>query len=79
MQARVNPQNLIRLADIIGRKATKRAAAAVGLLPISRTTFYDMIRRGKAPKPQKIGAASVWSAADIIALVERVKSGTFNA
>lgn len=79
MQATINPQSLLRLPDIIGKKATKTSPAVAGLLPVSRSTFYNLINAGKVPKPTKLGASSVWRASEVLALVEKIGSGTFAA
>jgi predicted DNA-binding transcriptional regulator AlpA len=59
-----------RLRDIIG---DRRAEPPVkGLLPIAPSTWWDMIARGVAPRPTKLGRASLWRAADVHELIARL-------
>lgn len=47
-----------------------------GLLPISRSSFYQGVKDGLYPKPIKLGRISVWSVAEIEALLKRRQSET---
>ena len=52
---------LLRLNQIIGD---------TGLLPVSRSTIYNMINSGELPKPIKLGPRiSCWWKSDILAYV----------
>jgi predicted DNA-binding transcriptional regulator AlpA len=63
-------EGLLRLKDIIGDRRSSPPTAA--LLPIAPSTWWELVRAGEAPKPLKIGRASVWRAKDIHALIERI-------
>jgi predicted DNA-binding transcriptional regulator AlpA len=45
-----------------------------GPLPIGKTKWWDGVRKGEFPAPKKIGGATVWSAADIRALIQRIEN-----
>ena len=50
----------------------------VGILPISRTTWLRLIRKGYVPKGELlIGNKLAWRVADIREIVKRVESGEF--
>lgn len=53
---------LLRIEEIIGSDPP--------LIPLSRTGFYDAIRRGDLPKPKKIGRTSVWSETELHAAID---------
>lgn len=56
----------LRLKQIIGSRSNP------GYLPISKSTFWAMVRAGKAPRGRKLSArCTVWLEDDIIALIER--------
>lgn len=38
-----------------------------GLLGVSRSTFYSLIKAGKLPKPVKVNSLSLWPEASIVA------------
>lgn len=45
-----------------------------GYLPISRSTFYDKIKRGELPPPIKLGPRiSCWRKSDITAFIEKME------
>lgn len=51
-----------RAADICGCRTTGRA----GLLPISPSTFWRLVRAGKFPKPVKLGPnTTAWLADEV--------------
>ncbi|NBT72496.1 MAG: AlpA family phage regulatory protein [Betaproteobacteria bacterium] len=41
-----------------------------GLIPIGRTTFYQLIKSGRIPKPTKIGRVSVWRLSEVRAGID---------
>lgn len=54
----------------------KSIIAPEGPLPISRSGFWAGVREGKFPRPRKLSPRiTVWKAADITALIERIESG----
>lgn len=60
------PAGLIRLPQIIGDEAKGIPA----LIPVAKSTWYEGIAAGRYPKPVKLGRASAWRRADILALAE---------
>ena len=45
--------------------------ALVGPIPVSKSTWWQGVRDGRFPKPQKLGPrTTVWKAEDILALFE---------
>jgi predicted DNA-binding transcriptional regulator AlpA len=49
--------------------------AAAALLGISRATFWRRVSDGTFPRPVKIGAATRWRRADLLAAVDRLSTG----
>jgi hypothetical protein len=43
-----------------------------GLFNVGNTTFYELIRTGRFPKPVKLGRKSLWRAADVYAALEKL-------
>jgi hypothetical protein len=65
----MSPETLLRLAQIIGRKASKRYRAQPAIIPVCRTTWWAGVKAGRYPQPIKIGARCVaWRASEIAAL-----------
>lgn len=56
-----NPNNdrFLRVRDVIGDKESP------GIVPLSRSAWYELVRTGRAPAPVKIGRASLWRESDI--------------
>lgn len=42
---------------------------------VSTSLLYDLIAKGKFPKPLKIGSKSVWPASEVHGWVESLKEG----
>lgn len=68
MQHHANPYpafpetGLVRLSSIL---------APQGPIPVSKSTWWQGVRDGRFPKPQKLGArVTVWRVEDIRALIE---------
>ncbi|XSG84095.1 MAG: helix-turn-helix transcriptional regulator [Methylohalobius sp. ZOD2] len=59
-------KRLLRIKDIIGDKQK----GIEPIIPICRSSFYNLIREGKLPAPKKIGKVSVWRAEDIKRFIE---------
>ena len=65
----------LRLPQIIGStkksKGGKTEVITEGLIPISRTSWYDGISKGIYPPPTKLsgGRTSVWRESDVMAVV----------
>jgi predicted DNA-binding transcriptional regulator AlpA len=65
----MNPEPLLRLSQIIGRKATVRMAAIPAIIPVGRTAWWAGVKSGTYPKPVRLGGRTVaWRASDIAAL-----------
>ena len=60
-----NRSQLLRLKQIVGPK---------GLIPVSRSTWYEWVRSGKAPQPIKLGLRiTAWRREDINAFISNSK------
>ena len=59
-----------RLQDIV----TCRKKGKIGLLPISRSTFLNMVASGKFPSAAKLGKRAVcWKKSDIDAILSKLE------
>lgn len=57
----------VRLSSILAPK---------GPIPVSKSTWWQGVKEGRFPKPQKLGPrTTVWKAEDIRALFERSTNG----
>lgn len=62
-----HPEQLLRLSQIVGKD---------GILPISKATFYDLVKLGVLPKPIKLSARiSCWRKSDIIDFIKASERG----
>jgi predicted DNA-binding transcriptional regulator AlpA len=61
-----NQTRWVGIPEIVGRQGKP------GLLPISRSRFYELLQEGRLPKPQKLGRRSLWREQDLIAAVEKL-------
>ncbi len=49
-----------------------RLPAVLSVFPVAKSTWWAMVRDGRAPKPVKLGPrTSAWRATDIKALLDR--------
>ncbi len=63
---------LLRAADIYSHPATGNRPARHGLLPIGRTQFYELLKRGDIPQPDaQIGNTRLWSMSLLRSAVRR--------
>lgn len=63
----------LRLNQIVGNFNAAHPVPA--LIPIGRSTWWQWVRDGKAPKPVKLGKrTTAWRAADIAALIETLNA-----
>lgn len=63
-------QKLIRLKQIVAPR---------GIINVSKSTWYNWIKLGLAPKPMKLGKrVSVWRAADIQDWIEKSQCNNAN-
>lgn len=61
----------VRLPQIIGNPKTGTPA----IIPISRTTWLDGVKKGRFPKPVKLSErTTAWRVEDIRALIESTSS-----
>jgi len=66
--ADIHPQAMLRIQQILGTPQTP------ALLNIGRSHFYELIQRGKFPKPTKLGHISLWRAGDVLEAIHRLGS-----
>ena len=63
---------LLRAADIYSHPASDKRPARHGLLPIGRTQFYELLKRGDIPQPDaQIGNTRLWSTGLLISATSR--------
>ncbi len=61
--------HFLRLKQIIGDK--KAHPPIVGIIPISKSSWWAGVKSGKFPAPKKLGArTTVWLSTEIYALLE---------
>lgn len=66
---------LLRLSQIIGRKATRKVTALPALIPVSKTKWWKGVRSGEYPQPVKIGPrCTAWRAVDVYAVLEQINA-----
>lgn len=53
------PEALMKLPDVLR------------LTAFSKTTFYDLVKKGVAPAPLHIGASAFWRYGDVLAFLRR--------
>ncbi len=71
----MSPEPLLRVTQIIGRKASKRYRAVPALIPVCRTTWWAGVKSGHFPQPVKIGPRCVaWRVSDIVALAQQTRN-----
>lgn len=64
------------MSDKIPDNALLRLPQVLALIPISKSAWWAGCKSGRFPKPIKIGPrTTVWKAADIAALLERISKG----
>ena len=64
----------LRIAQIIGNPAAKPPIPP--RIPIGRSTWWQWVRDGKAPKPVKLSVrTTAWRSADIDALIATLNAG----
>lgn len=56
-------EKFLRLRDVLDR------------IPVGRTTWYELIKRGKAPRPIKVGHISFWKASDLQRMMKQWEEG----
>ncbi len=64
----------LRLKQILGDPDARPPVPAI--IPIGKSTWWDGIKKGRFPKPVKLGPrTTAWRAEDIYALVIRLATG----
>lgn len=62
----------LRLSHIIGKSATKNAAAVPALIPVCKSTWWAGVRTGRYPSPVKLSERiTAWRVEDIRALIRQ--------
>lgn len=62
----------LRLAQIVGKPATKNDPGIPAIYPVSKSTWWAGVRNGRFPKPVKLGERiTAWRVEDIRALIEK--------
>lgn len=65
----------LRLAQIVGKRATATSPAIPALIPVSKSTWWAGVRSGRFPKPVKLGEhMTAWRAEDLHALIVKLSS-----
>ncbi len=65
---------LIKLEDVIGSKKKDIR----GMIPMSRSAWFDGVRKGRLPKPIHLSARkTMYFRSDIVMLLEKLKSERF--
>lgn len=65
------PDPLLRLSQIIGRKATATKPAIPAIIPIGRTQWWANVKSGRYPQPVRLGRGCVaWRLSDIMTLAQ---------
>jgi predicted DNA-binding transcriptional regulator AlpA len=65
-------QQYLRASDIVRNRNTGQT----GVLSISAATWWDWVKRGKAPQPIKLSpGVTVWRLADVMAFAESLAAG----
>lgn len=67
--SRLPAEGYLRIWDILGRKAANGRPAILGMIPVSRATWYAGVKSGRFPKPIKHGGIAMWRVEEIRALI----------
>ena len=61
-------ERLLRIDDIIGN----RRKGVIGLLPMSRSKFYELVKNRTIPPPAHLGCNSFWPLSSIQAVIDSI-------
>ena len=76
MHAVPGTSNFLRLSQIVGTRATAAAPALQAIIPVSRSTWWNWVKLGKAPQAIRLSTGvTVWRAADVLAFAEAMAGG----
>lgn len=66
----------LRLAQIVGRPATKHRPSIPGIIPVCRSTWWAGVKAKRYPQPTRALGARItaWRVEDIRALIENAAS-----
>jgi prophage regulatory protein len=65
-------EGFLRLSQIVGNKTTP------AIIPISKSSWWVGVKKGKFPKPVKLGKrTTVWKISDIKSLIEKITRNGF--
>jgi predicted DNA-binding transcriptional regulator AlpA len=65
-------EGFLRLSQIVGNKTTP------AIIPISKSSWWIGVKKGKFPKPVKLGKrTTVWKISDIKSLIEKITRNGF--
>ena len=71
-----NQIKFYREKDLVNRKATAKRPASIGVLNISKSTFWKLVRSGKFPQSIKLSErVTAWRAADVDAYLVSLGGG----
>jgi prophage regulatory protein len=66
----------LRLSQIVGRPATAASPAILGIIPVSRSTWWNWAKSGKVPQPIRLSSGvTVWRTDDVLAFAESMAGG----
>lgn len=67
----------LRLAQIIGRPATKGRPATPPIIPVSRSTWWAGVKSGRYPQPTHVLGPRItaWRVEDVRSLIEQHGTG----
>lgn len=70
----------LRLSQIIGRPATKRAPAVPALIPVSKSAWWRGVKSRTFPQPMKLSEkVTVWRVEQIRELIEQLTTTSHEA
>lgn len=87
MQYNISDDALLREAQIVnrparearpsstGKRARRARPASTGIIPVSASCWWRWVSTGYAPRPRKLGGATVWLGADIKRFIEQRLEG----
>lgn len=66
----------LRLAEIVGKAATKSSPAIPAIIPVSKSTWWAGVRSGRYPQPTRALGARItaWKVESIRALIEQAST-----
>jgi prophage regulatory protein len=71
-----NQIKFYREKDLVNHKATAKNPASIGILNISKSTFWKLVRSGKFPQSIKLSErVTAWRADDVDAYLTSISRG----